>query len=89
VEGAVKHLKLCQCPTCVERRFDSFVDAVQSFRKETGAAPNSPDQTVRVAEYKVRAHFRRNPRHMNADPELRARVEEYFARLAAKKKSGG
>lgn len=39
---------------------------------------DSPEQTVRVKEYKVRAHFRRNKNHLNGDPALRNLVQGFF-----------
>lgn len=83
------HPKKCQCRSCVDMRFSSFVDRIKSFRKETGAAPASPLQTVFVKEYRVRPHFRRNPHHLQGDPALKERVEGYFQRFAPKKPVGG
>lgn len=78
------HPKLCQCKACVQRRFELAAEGVEAFAKATGAKPSSPEQTVRVSEYRVRAHFRRNPRHMNKDPKVRGLLERYLSELAKK-----
>lgn len=80
-----RHNKLCQCHECVTQRFARFVESVEGFYKEFHVRPKSPEQTVKVKQYTVAAHFRRNNRHMSNDPALRAKAEAYLARMARKK----
>jgi hypothetical protein len=60
---------------------------MKAFVRETGAKPRNEAQTVMVRQFTVRAHWRRNPHHLNADDALRKRVSGYFHRFepAAKK----
>lgn len=83
------HAKLCQCRSCADIRFDAFTDRMKAFVRETGAKPNNPAQTVMVRQFTVRAHWRRNPRHMTADDALRKRVDSYFHRYEPKNGSNG
>ena len=73
-----EHPEHHQCPECIERRFNLFIERVEAFEAKNGVKPSNADQTVMVKTYRVRAHFRRNPYHMNADPGLKERVNAYF-----------
>ncbi len=74
-----KHPKLCQCASCVSKRYGAWLDNLESFKKEGGGIlPSSPEQTVMVPSYRVRSHYRRNPRHMTKDPGLRSLVHDYL-----------
>jgi hypothetical protein len=75
------HTLLCQCNACVERRFEAFVERMEGFVKKTGARPTNASQTVMVKSFNVRAHWRRNPYHMNSDEGLKERVDGYFKRF--------
>lgn len=75
---AERHMKLCGCSDCVARRFNEFIARLETFEGKYHIQPVSPDQTVAVKTYRVRSHFRRNPRHLNGDPALKNRVATYF-----------
>ena len=72
------HPKGHQCPVCIQARFDEFVDRLEAFEKHNGVRPASAEQTVMVKRYSVRAHFRRNPYHLQGDPGLRELVQGYL-----------
>src|SRR5262245_1225574 len=81
VKQGAEHGKLCQCRTCADQRFDSFLERMEGFVKKTGTRPTNPEQTVAVKSFTVRAHWRRNPHHMNSDEALKERVGAYFKRF--------
>lgn len=80
---AKPHPQLCQCDGCAGARFERVVENLEVFTKANGIRPTNSEQTVMVKSFRVRAHFRRNPHHMNGDPALKARVEDLFARFRA------
>ncbi len=82
------HPKLCQCEKCVAQRFSAFQDRIKTFRTENRVGPTNADQTVPVRSFTVRAHFRRNPRHLNQDEGLKERVHAYFQQLAKRTTKG-
>lgn len=77
------HTKLCQCPDCVSRRYERFVETLTAFEEKNGIKPTNADQTVCVKSFRVRSHFRRNPYHMNNDQALKDRVTAYFKEVTA------
>lgn len=79
--SAQPHSKLCQCQPCVTRRYDRFLEALEGFEAKNHVRPVNPDQTVMVKRYSVRAHFRRNPHHLQSDEGLRGLVHKYFSNV--------
>lgn len=77
-----EHPENHQCPACIERRFSLFIERLEAFEQKNGVRPTNPDQTVAVKRYTVRAHFRRNPYHLQGDPGLKERVHTYFENVA-------
>lgn len=75
-----KHTKACPCYPCVERRLKDMEQRVKLAVKG-GARPADDEHTI-----PVRAHFRRNPRHLVNDPALRDLVRQLVREVVAELK---
>jgi predicted amidophosphoribosyltransferase len=68
---SVKHKQTkCVCPSCWAVMIDSFLGHVREI-----GAPADPAAVVYVREYTVRAHWSRNPRAYQYNPEMREEME--------------
>lgn len=67
-----KHPKSCDCAVCAWER------AMEVVAKARGLGINvlDPKATVMVRKYTVRAHARRNSRHLSAYPNTRKLLEK-------------
>lgn len=64
----MKHLKRCQCPECVARRFNALNATLkEKMRESKYAAPLDAERTVYV-----RAHFRKQANYLTRDPGLQS-----------------
>lgn len=74
--------RYCPCVLCVGARLDEFKSKLEVFREKTGVIPTSPDQTVFVGSYRVRAHAKRHPRQWAKDPFLKKAAHAYVKERA-------
>lgn len=76
-----KHPRRCDCAVCAWRRAMDVIEHAISL----GIRPDDPDRTVMVRSYTVRAHARRNPRHLASLPRTRQFLRAALAKRSKKK----
>lgn len=73
------HARKCECPACVKRRVNEYLERIQDTSR---MVPQSAQHTVAV-----RAHWRLNPRHLTKQPKYKEALAMSLSRLI--KKNGG
>ena len=79
-----RHGARCPCAACVKRRVATLTERLEEVVAD--GAELHPDATVPVRSYRVRAHLRRNPRHLARDPKVRAALLLVIAALLRRKR---
>lgn len=80
--GVNGHANCCDCTACADVRA-TYVAKTAGYANLGGHVHSS--RTVYVGAYMVRAHFRKNPRHLTKFPNTKKAVQAAITRALSRK----